>query len=913
MGAALMPPFQMPVQPSFTGFIPRPPEDREPEERRDDRPAPPPGFVRPAEASFERTIAQPAIGFNEVMTAILGGPGDLINSGLRRFGAINNVLPGTEDIRNGFDLVGAMSRPTDLPPQNPVEETLRNAGRVGAQTTALSLPIVGGAVRSVPTPGTPAFQRFISPSTAARGGSAVRAGFRQVGADIAANPRITFGIDILGGFGAGAGENIGQLASPESDVAPVIGGIVGGLSVTAVSMSPSVFIARAFRKQIMPVLSTQSRTRMLVEFMDKSVGRLSGQEMEQLREAQRAMAEIRGLRLTLAEATDNPALIAGQRAREFGLSGEQLSARRARIDANKKAIVEFSRTRAPSEVADDTKIVFDTAQNRVEQVSLRIAAAKRGLLGEQEELARAIPRINQADAGSALRDAARAAQTGMREQMTRRADELGLNTEAVTPEFTALGKAIRKEFLATQRTSFNPDDVKPRALDFLQDRIKTFEAAVKAGDEVEPFTIQDVMNLRSLVSDDLQDALASTSPNSRLIGNLIKLKDIIDDQVGKFELPGRFSDNWRIFRKEYFEDFIDPFDNNTVFRLRNVNKRGFYVTPDEKIAGAFMRDGIEGARRFKQVFADDADAKNTMFAAIMDLMHRDVVRDGTVQPRLLETFLRKNDGFLREFPELRAAVTNTDDANTALLQRMRTLDAREKAVNATLLSREIAALNRGTRTTEQEVTRLVQNPARMRTFLNSIRDNPGAIRALKQAVWLDATGMDATEMGRYMQRHHTSLRMLLGDQHYNDLQIINRAMSMVERLPVPQGVPVSADPLQFFRNLVGQSPESVAAQINLAFGVRNIGQQYFFTRMFGLFFRRRSLEHAQATFDELLFNPDLARNMADIAFLQAQAPKTKVRFLNDFLFSLGFDPGAGKIPENKRDEAFEEALRGNID
>ena len=105
---------------------------------------------------------------------------------------------------------------------------------------------------------------------------------------------------------------------------------------------------------------------------------------------------------------------------------------------------------------------------------------------------------------------------------------------------------------------------------------------------------------------------------------------------------GNPSGRTKEFCKVYFDETIKPFEGGAVYKVRQRDGRGFYKTPDEKVATAFWQpDNISTARQYKTVLAADPEANAAMEAIALDSLRDAAVRDGVIQPELFKTWARR--------------------------------------------------------------------------------------------------------------------------------------------------------------------------------------------------------------------------------------------------------------------------------
>ena len=128
-----------------------------------------------------------------------------------------------------------------------------------------------------------------------------------------------------------------------------------------------------------------------------------------------------------------------------------------------------------------------------------------------------------------------------------------------------------------------------------------------------------------------------------LAGDGIAGARIEDEAKTMSELIGAFeetdtSGRYNQFRKACFDEYIKPFEEGTVYKVRMRDGRGFYKTTDEKVAEAFWQPGnITAARQYKAVLAADPEANAALEAVALDSLRDAAVRDGVIWTGLFKS------------------------------------------------------------------------------------------------------------------------------------------------------------------------------------------------------------------------------------------------------------------------------------
>lgn len=837
--------------------------------------------LTPDSGGIVRTIGQFAQGVNTRLADVYDAPRTLfepITKPAARFIADTTKRLFGGEPREGespssreFDLVSRFlrSRPFGEPRGTVERIAYRTGEEVGATIPYAVLPYAGAAISRVPTTQAPGMAQqlwntFMEGVRATPGRAAV--------GELAAT------------VGAGTGAGVAQEVAPGSPVAEMTGQLVGGLTPTVIANTPTALAARGAReitKRFSPAAQTQAAK--------EEVGKILGAEIgpdarAKLEEAARLREQIPGFEPTLAEATGSPGLVATQRDIERRASGrelEELAGRRARSEA---AIERYAATHAPA-FEGSPEYVVDTAGRKVESLRQEVARPQKTILQRQQEAAAALPTVDRAAVGDTLRNKLIELRAEASARMSQLADQLGLNDVDLTIPFGQMRNQILEEF--RPGSIFEDASNYPEVLDVIR-KIQPVDRGPGGQFQQQRITFADIKALRERLTDDLIDAQAAANPSRKKIRLLAALRErvdrMVDDLVEQAE-PG-LADRWREFRRTYFEEYINRFEKGAAFKVRQKDGRGFYKIPDERVASAFFAPGdVSAARQFKAVFGADPEANAALEAVALDSLRDAAVRDGQINRTLLQTWIRRHQSVLDEFPNLRAAVSSLDRLTAALAARQAQLEGRTKAIESAMLVRELGAMERGTRTPEAIIDAALRDPRKMMQLVARLRDNPEAKGALKRHVWDRVANGTGADINAFINEHEAALRIALGAEHLGHLKIIARAREMLERVPPPAGRGYSPNPLADIERAIGMGVPQLASRIFAAESGRT-SFRFVATDALGRFMRGRSQAESAALLREALYNPQVAKDMVDMLRLGPEH-RAIARRLNARLFNLG--------------------------
>lgn len=818
-------------------------------------------------ATFGSVLSQFGSGVNERLANIIGLPINVLNE------TVGQLLPG-EPIASPLE-TGFRDVFVGPDPQNQPERVARRTGEeVGATLPLAAVPFAAAAQPAVRG----------ATGVVERTGQAFLQGIRNTPARAATG-------ELAATTGAGLGAGVAQEVAPGSAGAEMVGQLGGGVAPAVLANTPTALLARGARgiaRRVSPAaLETAAR-----DEVSRVIGpSLTPEAQRNLAEAQTLSDEIPGFQPSLAEATDSPSLIATQRRREAGAVGQELESLVQRRAASEEAIERFGQDVAP-ESADSLEYVFDTAQDRIVGLRTRVGAQQLAAERRGQQLADVIPQADRAATGESLRNNLIQKRQNARTRLNRLATDLGINDVDVSVGFGRLQERLTETLAPRSRIPQRRAD-RPELLD------EILAIGPRRGVNEPTVTFQDFMELRSRATDDLLDAMSSAEPNRRRIRSLVRIKQFLDDElVSLFDnVDPALAENARQFRRAYFTEFIQPFERGAAFKVRQRDGRGFYRTPDERVAEAFFQPGnVTAARQFKSAFGDNPQAAADMEAAILDSLRDSTVRNGFVDRRRLDTWLRNHASVLREFPEISSRISDIDGAAETLAMRQADLDLRTRRIESTLLSRELAKLDRGTRTPEATLQAAIRDPRLMRRIVNGLRGSEAANAALKRAIWERGVGVE--DLTAFLGQNQAALKVALGDEHFGNLQRIARARDILARTPAPQGQGFQPDPVGALSEQLGTGVPQLSSRF-YAFKSGRLPRDFLLAEAGSRILRGRSILRSRELLDEALYNPQVAKDLAEIAVRNRVRPEVANR-LNAWLFNLGLserDFGSGEATE----------------
>lgn len=692
--------------------------------------------------------------------------------------------------------------------------------------------------------------------------------------------------------GAGVGGQVAQEIYPDSGTAEMVGELAGGMAPAALANTPTGLITRAgagVARRLSPSRQREAAERAAREAIGEQ---FTPAATRSVAEAEAIRETIPGFEPSLAEATGSPALVATQRSIEGKAEGANLDRYAQRHRANEEAVQRFADQNAP--VGPDAEAVTARGQARIADDASRIERDAATVAARREDLAAALPVIDRAGVGADIREAIRTAKQATRQEMNNLAQELGINDADVTMEFGPIREQIERQF---RPKSVLEDETKiPGAVSVLKrlddDGPRILGPTGKPiGSKTAPVTFKDLRLYRERIGDDLRDAQSSATPNRALIRNLVALRAKVDDAVDQLaesadpDLAGRY----RQFRDAYYDRYVKRFERGAVSRVNRKDGSGFYRTSDEKVADAFFAPGnVTAARQYKAVFGDSPEAQLDLASAALDSLRSAAVRDGVVDQRALTTWRRQHASVLDELPTIKEMTSSVESVNSALLSRQSQLVSRQKRIEDTLLARELQAMERGTKTPEQVIDAALKNPRKMEQITKTVSRYPEAQTALRRALWERANTGTAEDTATFMAQHEDALKKVLAPDHWANLVTIQKARAMLERVGEPRGKGISPEPLQDVQNALGMGVNQLASRIFAAESGRT-SWRYITIDALGRFMRGRSQAETAALFNQALYDPRVARAMAQMTTAPNMKPAAQAK-LRAWLWDAALTP-----------------------
>lgn len=894
----------------------------------DDEPAKPqaaPGKIQwDEDLPPTNAIQQFGAGANEklaVFPRMSADVADLVKSGIRRgltaLGIPDDLAEQAATYGNPLAVTGFLAdqAATSLEPggvfsgPEPQTTAQRIARRTGQEVGA-TVPLAAATMALAPA--APAVKEA---------GNAVQRGLASLMEGIRSTPGRAAVGELAATTGAGAGAGIAGEAAPGSQTAEMIGQLAGGLAPVAMLHTPSAYLAR-FGRSLVNRISPQATRQAATEAVQDAIGgEMTPQAIANLREAEKIAGGIEGFRPSLAEATNSPSLIATQRAIEKGLSGKALEMAAVRRQQNLDALRRFEAAKAPPGPGFD--FVIDTASRKVDDIRAGIAGQQAEVSGARSAIGEALPSADRFAIGHDLRNRLVEAERQAADDMKALRQELGLNDADVTVPFgqfaenvAAAGpdsifrdlrrypdlmETIRRAGAGEVETGAPKTYEGPEIADSggLEPGILTPESTLPEPTQVN-VTFRDLMALREEIGFQFRNARAASSPDFRKVRLLGALREEVDNLLEGLDFPDpALSAAYKEFRQRYFTDYVERFRKGAAYKVQAKDGRGFYRTDDEDVATAFWAAGdVSAARQFKTVYGTEPQANAALEAVALDSLRGAAVRDGQVDQRLLQTWIRRHESVLAEFPAIRAKVADVEATNRALLDREAQLTQRARQIEDQVLVKALGSVAGGQKTPDQLLAEAMQSPQKMGQLKALVRGNEDAEKALARAIWNAAAGQ--RDLGTFIQQNEAALKLGLSPQHITDLKLLAGGREMASRVPAPTGSAVQPRPFQALEDATRMGMPQIASRI---FAVQSgrTSWRFVVSEAGSRALRGYTQEQMEALLREALYDPRVAKDLANAVRMRKMPPAIANR-LNVRLFNLGMETRDGPAEEEPRPE-----------
>jgi len=823
-------------------------------------------------------LAGLAGGFNLGITDVIGAPVDLTNFIIKQGGlGSKNPLGGSNWIRQQMEgLLG----PTPTGPDTPVGRVVHRVGRelgtafvpaAGIAKVASKLPVAGVSTGGMVTKG------ILEP--------------------VAKAPALSAAGEVSAATGAGVGAGMSREIAPDNTAAEVtsqiLGGIAGPTALVGATHTAGPMVAKT-TKRLLSSFSTKAQNRAAERQLKKVLGgQLPEKAVAGLEEAEDLAKIAPGFDPSTAGATKSAALRQQQEGLERRAFGEELDSMVAKRASSEAAIEDF-RGRQFEGVENDPELIVYEAADRVD-VYLKSAdkLIAKNLL-DQGGLVRAKnPTLDKFSRGEWLRKEIDTARTNASLKMSIRLKELGLDDVDISEPFDAWQSEMVKKYGRGSRyqdVESIPGTIK-RMSELRQNRrvIETLDDAgepttVSVADNV---SFNDLKAIRERIVSETLKALSPFSPDKVKVRGLTLLKRDLDMFLKDIEPT--LGEGYSTFRREYYENFVVPFERGAVYRIRRKDGTGDYRTSGEQVAQEFLRSQST-AKQFQENFGGDLSMQKAVLDSALDDMFDRATLNGVLDERKLESWVRKNDSVLNELPWLKNEVTSIETAQNNLWERQAALAQRRDFIGKKTLAKHLARFQEGALDEENVLGKALQTSKYMGelvSFLKKGKKGTSALESLQKNTWLKITDGTSEQILQDIDKYRKSLYILFDPAHVRAMERVSAMKGMMEFTAPPKGAERKARPLAALEDKLGANVPQAANRWWQA-QIGKVGKFWYYADALRTMVYKKSQRHFEKLMKEGLYDRKVAMQLAaDLEGANVKPDLRKLRRIASEPYRLG--------------------------
>lgn len=672
------------------------------------------------------------------------------------------------------------------------------------------------------------------------------------------------------GLGMEAGGDVASGLGIPREVGEAGGAVLGGVA-TAVVPNAGTAAYSAMKNRLSPS-ANKARA-------ESQVGREVAEQLESYPPAaqnvQRSLEisdEITGFSPSLPARSGAPGLLAEEK-RLVTQNPKTLNRAVQTAEENERAIRTYVDAKFP-------KVGGETAAQRVDRLRAASAARLEGIRTQIDEKLDDALRVFEANPsnfenGQRLRDLLfkqKEVYAGIRsqkyQQVYEAAERLGVKADIDDAAQYAKG-VLESEFTAYQASEIPP----------------VFRQLAKEQGDI---SFAKLHSLYKRANADLASLRGSSSVDKDFKIHLLEnLKSTLTEKIKGFEADGfgevavKLKEANRFYAEEYVPRFKQGFGADVAARYPS----GEFRTPDQLVTELITRKGnnTQAAKDFKLLFDEVPEAMQSLRNGYLDDLYRNggiVSKEGRLNQKALDTFLRKHEPTLKEFPEIRKELHGLALDNAALLERRAYIVQAEKQ----LAAHDLYRLFQG-KDPAVVLTEATSNPNVMRTLAFTARNDVNMQKGLARGIAEHVTTQP--DPLAFFTANEEAIRIglrQLGDEHFRNLKTVAEAMAINRRNPAPQSVNAASVVPDSIAESLGSSPRAIIAHfLNVQRGRTGASQEG--AAFLGRWFDKLRRDHKAVAMEAVFYDKDAARALANLARNPA-SEKAQIDFATQMM-SLG--------------------------
>jgi hypothetical protein len=418
------------------------------------------------------------------------------------------------------------------------------------------------------------------------------------------------------------------------------------------------------------------------------------------------------------------------------------------------------------------------------------------------------------------------------------------------------------------------DDVAQFADDVLKNEFNAYQASeippvfrqvVKEKGEI---SFAKLHSLYKRANADLASLRGSSRPDKDFQAMLLEgLKTKLTDKIKGFEADGfgevsaKLKEANRFYAEEYVPRFKQGFGADVAARYSS----GEFKTPDQLVTELITKrpNNTQAARDFKLLFDESPEAWQALRSGYLDELYRNggiVAKDGRLNQKALETFMRKHEPTLAEFPQIKKELQQLSLDNGALLERRAYIVNAEKQ----LASHDLYKLFRG-REPDVILGEATTNANAMRALAFQARNDPNMAKGLARGVAEFVTKQQ--DPMAFLTANEEAIReglRPLGGKHFDNLKTAVEALTINSRNQAPGSVQASSVVPDAIAEKFGSSPRAIIAHfLNVQRGRTGGAQEG--AAFLGRWFDKLRRDHKAVAMEAVFYDKDAASALANLA------------------------------------------------
>lgn len=297
---------------------------------------------------------------------------------------------------------------------------------------------------------------------------------------------------------------------------------------------------------------------------------------------------------------------------------------------------------------------------------------------------------------------------------------------------------------------------------------------------------------------------------------------------------------------------------------------GLKVNPAD-VVSQFVKAKGQGAKAWKNsvmmdALADDPESKALLKEGVFSMLADKLGADpAAMNPNTIRKFLRDNDDFLKNFPDLYAELRNVENVSARFAARQTELKL-QKAEQQESVLRQV--LNTSSENLPEKLVSFLENPVKFDQLQGWMRRNPdvraSVLRTIAGDVLQHLMNKKDTDPIEFVAKHENELRGLFntaGPQAFDNMRNAAEALSVMRRggdttaaILRPKSGPID------LRGNLGVGLGSILSRFRAAEEGR-VGYWFTIPEMVGRWGGRQNMKKAEALLQEAMYNPEMAEEL----------------------------------------------------